>query len=188
LLADGRVLIAGGTPGGSTQSPAEIYDPQSGAYTATGNLIDASACTLDLVANVMPVLSTCSATLLPNGKVLFVGISAEIYDVASGTFTLTMGAMIIGRSAADAALLPNGTVLIAGGMSEGLGVFYSGGDMPVPTGERIDAFQTEIYDPVVDSFSAGPVIFARYGSSATTLADGSVLLAGGGPMAAQIYP
>jgi hypothetical protein len=98
--------------------------------------------------------------------VLFVDRSAEVYDVGSGTFAPTEGAMIMGRSGAAAESLPNGTVLIAGGISQFWCVFY---------------------DPVVDSFSAGPVTFARFGLSAITLADGSVLLAGGGPIAAQIY-
>ena len=41
LLADGRVLIAGGSQDGNRGTSvftAEIYDPSTGAFTATGDL------------------------------------------------------------------------------------------------------------------------------------------------------
>ena len=58
-------------------------------------------------------------TLLPSGKVLVVGggdenSTAEVYDPATGSFSITAG-MEIGRSGHTATLLPNGRVLVAGG-------------------------------------------------------------------------
>src|SRR5262245_3233551 len=50
LLADGRVLITGGTR-------PELYDPATGSFTATGNMSS----------------NHLAATLLMNGKVLFTG-------------------------------------------------------------------------------------------------------------------
>src|SRR3974377_1114003 len=58
LLPDGKVLVAGGYNGGVLSS-VELYDPASGASTATANL------------NLARYEHT--ATLLPNGKVLVAG-------------------------------------------------------------------------------------------------------------------
>ena len=60
-----------------------------------------------------------TATLLPSGKVLVAGggdenSTAEVYDPATGSFSIT-GGMEIGRSGHTATLLPNGSVLVAGG-------------------------------------------------------------------------
>ena len=59
LLADGRVLVAGGFNVGYFTSSAEIYDPASGTWTATGELGAARG--------------VHTATLRPDGKVLAVG-------------------------------------------------------------------------------------------------------------------
>ncbi len=64
-----------------------------------------------------------TATLLTNGKVLIAGgddtdcTSAELYDPAAGTWSLT-GSLNDGRYFHTATLLPDGTVLAAGGFLE----------------------------------------------------------------------
>ncbi len=73
-----------------------------------------------------------TATLLPDGTVLFAGgvyyslPSAELYDPESGTSALPAtlpdtrerhGSLVTARAYHTATLLPNGNVLVAGGVS-----------------------------------------------------------------------
>jgi hypothetical protein len=114
MLPNGKVLIAGGANAGNDPhalASAEIYDPGTGRFTATGDL---------QIARVGH-----EATLLSDGRVLITGglgtgsdlphlASAEIYDPVTGRFAAT-GSMHEQRVDHTATLLPNGTVLIAGG-------------------------------------------------------------------------
>jgi WD40 repeat protein len=107
LLPDGRVLIAGGLPDGQTQATpfglfsAEIYNPASGTFTATGSMS-------------FP-LAQHTATLLADGTVLVASDyeRAEVFSPATGLFSL-VGNTSTG-SRATATLRNDGTVLVAGG-------------------------------------------------------------------------
>ena len=117
LLPNGKVLVAGSYPvvvdhpypHVSYVASAELYDPASGTWAVTG----------------IPVtgISSRTATLLPNGKVLVAGASAELYDPASGTWSAT-GSFGTARDDNTVTLLPNGKVLVAGGIS-GNGILAS---------------------------------------------------------------
>jgi hypothetical protein len=78
LLADGRVLIAGGFggPDRTDLATAEIFDPRTDAFTLTGSMAVAR--------------SGAVATRLPDGRVLIVSgdpaRSAEAYDPSTGMF------------------------------------------------------------------------------------------------------
>jgi hypothetical protein len=165
LLPNGKVLIAGGQDsGGTLLSSSELYDPSTGTFALTGNMQ-------------MP-RAQHTATLLSNGKVLLVGSigetgSAELFDPASGLFSTT-GSLIQSRARHTATLLPNGNVLVLGGTQ----TKPPGGGGAAPAPVSVDS--AEVYDPAKGGFqSAGKLLAARDSHTATLLANGTVLVAGG---------
>ena len=176
LLSDGRVLITGGDDENFNPMPsAELYDPGSGTFTATGSMTSAR--------------EAHSATLLEDGRVLIAGgdvrlnhilDTAEIYDPATGAFEQT-GSMVVARESHTATLLVDGRVLLAGGS----------GLPSDPNGPIVAS--AERYDPSTGKFSAtGNMSIPRYQDTATLLADGRVVIAGGSSLknvlaSAEIY-
>jgi hypothetical protein len=157
LLLNGQVLIAGG--GGfpcegnfcysTTNQTAELYDPATGVWSATGD---------------PGRRASHSATLLPSGQVLVAGgvnygwdirrvdylDTAELYDPVSGAWRPTQSMKAI-RGENNAVLLTSGKVLVVGKTA------------------------AELYDPSTETWtvtaapsSSGPL---------TLLADGNVLIA-----------
>jgi hypothetical protein len=160
LLADGKVLIAGGADDNGNQNAltsAELYEPTSGTFSTTGSMITGR-------------YSQGTAALLLTGKVLFPGgcgnsgplTSAELYNPTTGAFSVT-GSMTTARCYHTTALLPTGEVLIAGGT----------------TGSS-----AELYEPAKGTFTAtGSMLKAGIDfaiPAATLLPDGEVLIPGGG--------
>ena len=163
VLADGRVLIAGGLSGNTALSSALLIDPVSGAVRATGSLQQARG--------------RQTATLLKDGRVLIAGgvavsgttvtplESAEVYDPASGQFT-TVGSMTFARMFHAAAALSDGRVLICGGA----GAAVPGGVTPIQV-------TAEIFDPATGRFAAtANMNVTRSGHTATLLDTGQVLV------------
>jgi hypothetical protein len=163
LLPGGKVLMAGGqTVTGGSLASAELYNPATRSFSATGSLHTAR--------------SYPAAALLPGGKVLVTGglsdnfisvSSAELYNPATGTWanTTPMNAASYGLTATP---LPNGSVLVAG----------FGGTTPA-----------EVYNPAKATWTntGAPAVSQSGFVTATLLADGQVLVAGGGTAAAQLY-
>ncbi len=174
LLADGRVLMAGGIAQDSYcyggVGSAELYDPVSGLFVLTGNMAGKRF--------------AHTATLLPSKQVLIAGgfghgcpeldepavKSAELFDPAVGLFTLT-GSMAAARGGHTATLLPSGKVLVTGGGDDALGDFPFYGTAST---------SAELFDPATGVFSpTGSMAEQRIGHTATLLADGKVLIVGG---------
>jgi N-acetylneuraminic acid mutarotase len=155
LLRSGKVLVAGGEInvgfGTGKTATAELYDPVTGAWHATGSLHTARF--------------QHTATLLRNGKVLVAGgftTTAELYDPTAGTWSLT-GSISTAIGYQTATLLRNGKVLVAGGF----------GDFGATSA-------AELYDPSTGTWKAtGSMARARGAHTATLLRSGKVLVAGG---------
>jgi hypothetical protein len=168
LLADERVLVAGGE-GGSASASAELYNPFTDTWSATGNMVT--------------YRREHQAVALTDGRVLVMGgtnqygmlASAEVYDPDTGTWSAT-GSMARARRGFTATLLRDGRVLVVGGL-------INSGDKCVSTNCLGLA---ELYDPATGTWtSTGVMSTARGFHSAALLADGKVLVSGGGKDGAQ---
>jgi hypothetical protein len=179
LLANGKVLITRSTQF-FVENHADIYDPASGTFTRTGDIVDADP---TQIPNTTPG-QVPSAVLLTDGTVLIAGgaqgdfwaTGAQLYDPATGSFRST-GELTAGIGYWQAAtLLPEGKVLIAG---ESPGVACDG---VTHIGPPIDATcpgAAELYDPVTGTFSPPSLSLSQEGHAATLLPDGTLLLSGG---------
>ena len=210
LLQNGQVLVAGGvtTVNGSylTLSSAELYNPSTGTWTATGSMNEAN--------------SDFTATLLPNGQVLAAGAfsnaNAELYNPATGTWTLT-GAMVFAPYDQFAMLLSTGDALVLDGIAvqgkiayaelynpaTGTWIYDSGNGKPGNTGQTVTLLGTQmvlscggtsggyptktnilascdLFDPSAQNDSVtGSMTIPRHRHTATVLQNGQVLAAGG---------
>jgi Kelch motif len=156
LLNDGRVLVVG-EPTVVGDPFAEVYDPATETWSATGPMV--SPRTPDTV------------TSLLDGRVLGVGNeqhNPELYDPVGNSWA-PAASLQTARTMHEATRLADGRVLVAGG--------FAGRTRPAET----TLASVEIYDPGANTWTAAaPLTAARtFGHSATTLADGRVLVAGG---------
>jgi hypothetical protein len=157
-LPKSGVLIIGGQDGSTALASTEIWDADTGKFTASGSMSTAR--------------EDFTATDLGDGRILVTGglgvntntlASAEIYDPQTGHFTAT-GSMAAPRADHTATLLQNNRVLITGGFGA--------------VGKAVAS--AELYDPATGKFTpTGPMTNARDSETATLLLNGKVLLAGG---------
>jgi plastocyanin len=107
LLSDGRVVVEGGGSdysGNRFLASAELYDPKTGIWTATGSMADQR--------------NFLTATLLTNGLVLVAGgfgaaeplASAELYNPKTGRFTAAGSRVAVVRCAETPSATPTVTV------------------------------------------------------------------------------
>jgi len=173
LLPDGRVLVAGGINEGQLLASAEIYDPPSGKWSNTAPMNSPRlGNTLTVLANgnVLATGGTSADTAsgAGGGQTIRPDGTAEVYNVAAGTWSSTAGTMSTPRFEHTATLLDDGRVLIAGGQG------------PPVSGNTAALATTEIYDVAVNSFrKSNDMGDARFNHTAVKLPDRSVLVVGG---------
>ncbi|MCW5635143.1 MAG: Ig-like domain-containing protein [Rubrivivax sp.] len=208
LLADGRVMVAGGRV-----STVELFDPSTGAWS--------------VAASMSTVRREHTATLLADGGVLVVGgrdlagqtgtvlASAERYDPRSSNWS-SAGSLSTGRTLHTATLLADGRMVVVGGAAETTADIYDpatntwsqtaqmnvdrtqhtatllrdgrvlvvGGvrptwNMALRSVESDWASPAELYDPATNTWSVTSVSGGRFRHSASVLPNGQVLVAGG---------
>ncbi len=151
LLRDGNVLIAGSHDfGGASTVAAELYNPPSETWTATGPLIEAR--------------SACPIVVLPDGLAMMIGgiqywpevflDTVELYDPDTGTWTAT-ASLAVPRASAGVVVLQTGRVLATGGLSFGNEALTS----------------AELYTPTALNLEEAPVITLQPSSLSLYVGD-----------------
>jgi len=184
LLDNGKVLITGGTNGFSDccaiAADPVVYDPSTQMFSFAGPYADTGAPSFSATFSAgTSGLAFAPATLLQDGKVLISSESAaELYDPVSNSFSLTASMTALGDDGGEptsiygrtATLLPNGNVLVTGGSP----IEYDTDDYDLLS-------SAELYVPSSGTFmSTGNMALPRRSHAATLLADGTVLITGGG--------
>ncbi len=168
LLPSGKVLVVGGDvaltspPSGISRigGTAELYDPETGTWSLTGTL--------------RTPRGGFALSPLADGSILVAAgyddfdnslDSTEIYDPATGEWHVS-GNLRAPRMMPTATLLGDGRVLVTGGWNDDV--------------SQLALASTELYDPVSGRWtSTAPMGEVRIFHTATRLADGTVLVAGG---------
>lgn len=162
LLADGRVLLAGGCSATGCTARSELYDPSTRTMTP--------------VAAMTTARGRATVTTLADGRVLLVGgcttitcasvlASAEVFDPRSERWA-TAAAMGHARAGHWAAALDDGRVIVGGGCSE------------QACSTILD--DSEVFSPTTNSWVEGPRMGTRrLGAEAVRLPNGTVMVSQG---------
>lgn len=169
LLPSGKVLVTGGADAHVARASTELYDARTGEWLPARPLHSAR--------------QFHTATLLPDGRVLVAGgndpsrraalTSAELYDPASNTWSPT-GAVPAAFAMQTAVRVQSGGVLVLGVRAPTPAQLRaSGGSGPLSP-------LAALYDPRSGRWAPiSPPHIARQFATATLLATGRVLIAGG---------
>jgi hypothetical protein len=200
VLADGRVLLAGGgefapkPPVPPLEHSAEVLDPRTGIGSLTdpmaGHRVNYAVAPLpsggallaggfDHTKLEWPRRRRGGSYEGPPGISASLLSSAQSWDPVRGW--RDAGAMAEKRTGARAAALPDGRVLVTGGFQTTYGPSYVDPSI-VTNGNRRFLASAEVWSPATNRWRpVAPMSQAREGHTATTLADGRVLVIGGTP-------
>lgn len=163
LLPDGRVVLAGGYDGDAPSTLVEIFDPRTSRTRKAGDLLSPR--------------SGAGAALLADGRLLLAGgggegrrptSSVEIFDPVAGRSTAA-GSLREARYKHAVVALKDGGVLVIGGSDH--------------RDSRGKLASVERFDPATRAFApAGSLLEPRFkiGAAVQLMANGEVLIAGGG--------
>jgi hypothetical protein len=198
LLPSGKVLVIGGSYGGSEEvgRSVDIYDPATNRWTA------AAPMTYPRYGH--------TATLMPDGKVLVIGGNQdllaskipELYDLAKNTWLPLLETSASGHRYHSTLHLPDGRLLVLGGSaiaetytpatrtwstipdmggSWSLVTLQASGKIFLLEGDEQSVRESAyMYDPVTGLMSpAGSLRYQRYFAAITRLNSGKLLINGG---------
>ncbi len=173
LLADGKVLVSGGSDGTGTSQPtlsAELFDPSTNSFTEVGpsnfpHIAQGPARLRD--GRVLMAGSFYN----PTGSIFGGGIITDETEIFApgGSFSVATP-MVKPRIDIGGQLLLDGTVLVAGGVATNIG----------PSNLTIFHSSSEVFDPVTNQWKlSGIMSSGRDEFSGVTLDDGRVFVSGG---------
>lgn len=160
----GKVLVTGGKDTGTTwTATCELYDPAAGTWAATGSMAVAR--------------SHHALVVAADGSVVAIGgnntggplTSIEVYNATTGTWSTAAGALGKSRNHPVATLLNNGTIFVYGGdiASDSIEILTGPAWAPTAVASALDRMRHH---------------------TQTLLADGRLLLIGGGNDAPPVDP
>lgn len=182
LLGDGRVLVAGGydsAAGGHATATGELYNPTANRWVPAAPMATARAGHIAaplpggevLVAGGFTQRGENPPEVVPRRPIEGILDAAERYDPAAGRWR-PAAAMSSPHAGHTVTAMPWGWLLVAGGA-------YPSAASSLPG-------QVELYHPGQDRWRPWGFLEGRHGHTASLLADGDLLLVGGGSAGADL--
>lgn len=171
LLADGRVLVAGGatdevgTPctqipncaTGKALASAEVFDPATSTFTKVGDM------TTPRLASFITTLASGTALVAGGADDTDSVTNVDLFDATANTFAAT-APLLHDRLYLSGSTLGSGRVLVVAGKNANVSPLKS----------------TELYDPTAETWTAGPnVDGVRTAAAVVTLQSGNAISIGG---------